>query len=85
MRRSFVLKEPVTFVYGVTAQTNTSNVIVRVDMIRYSLPVFTTRFYAKVLFQRLDAVEDLMSRNALVSDARLLLRNLPDLERLLRK
>ena len=35
--------------------------------------------------QRLDAVEDLMSRHSLVSDAKEILRSLPDLERLLRK
>ena len=36
-------------------------------------------------FCRLDAIEDLMSRRSLVSEARDILRTLPDLERLLRK
>ncbi|CAB4032656.1 DNA mismatch repair Msh6-like, partial [Paramuricea clavata] len=39
----------------------------------------------KSINDRLDAVEDLMSRRSLVSEAREILRNLPDLERLLRK
>ncbi|XP_028406070.1 DNA mismatch repair protein Msh6-like [Dendronephthya gigantea] len=39
----------------------------------------------KSINDRLDSVEDLMSRHSLVSEAREILRSLPDLERLLRK